>query len=69
MVKLISAIERERNERLKELYLQRQKSSQNERKPYTPTRLTYEQMQEVKELMKLDYSREDAVELVLKHMK
>lgn len=73
MRNLLSATERARNERLRQLYLQRTKASQNPNKQVNqgakPLYLTPTQMDKVKELVKEGMTREEAVDWALDNIK
>lgn len=61
-----SMSERIRDQRVRELYLQRQKASQNQEKPPQIRKLTQEQMDEIMRLRdEQGFSREIAVQIVL----
>lgn len=67
MSKILSHNERMRNERLKELYRQRQEMKSSQNRDMTPQikKLTPAQMSEVNDLRRDGYSREEAVKIVL----
>jgi hypothetical protein len=74
MKNLLSATERARNERLRQLHLQREKASQNQNKVVNqgnkPRYLTADQMDKVKTLQReKEMTREEAVAWVLENMK
>ena len=65
---ILTNAERQRNARVKELLANKTKVLQNQNNT-PPTKLTQEQMDEVNELRKLGYSREEAVKMVLDYLK
>jgi len=73
MRNLLSATERARNERLRQLHLQRTKASQNQNKGLNqeakPRYLTPAQMDKVKDLQREGMSREEAVKWALDNIK